>query len=182
MAHPFQWIQPEYRTKVLWVSGLFTILMFMVMNSTGVVLVTKAAPQGIISFELAHSLQQALAIMNSWGPMQKMAAAYSLGIDYLFMLIYAFFLSFFSFTRAAAFGSLKPLWAKLGWLLGWLFLVAGLLDALENYMLYRLLFSPPQVYFAQWAFWFASFKFAFVLAGIAYLLIGFFIGKEPAGS
>jgi len=182
MAHPFQWIQPEYRTKVLWVSGLFTVLMFMVMNITGASLVTSEAPQGIISFELAHTLQQALAIMDGWGPTQKMAAAYNLGIDYLFMLVYAFFLSFFCFTRAEALSPLKPLWAKLGWLLGWLLLLAGLLDAMENYMLYRLLFSPPQDYFAQWAFWFASFKFAFVLAGIAYLLIGFFIRREPADS
>ncbi len=178
MAHPFQWIRSEYRTNVLWISGLFTIGMFIVMTVTGEPLKTAAAPQGIISFELARSLQQALSIMRSWGVEQKMAAAYSLGIDYLFMLVYAFFLSFFCFTRAETFSAHKPLWARFGRILGWLQLSAGLLDALENYMLYRLLFSPPQAYFAHLAFWFSALKFTFVLAGIAYGIMSFFVRAE----
>jgi hypothetical protein len=178
MAHPFQWIRTEYRTKVLWVSGSFTILMLVVMTITGAPLKTPVAGQGIISFELAHTLRQAQVIMDSWNPAQKMAAAYNLGIDYLFMLVYAFFLSFFCFTRAEKLNAQKPDWARLGRALGWLQLTAGVLDAMENYMLYRLLFSPPQEVFAQLAFWFASFKFAFVLAGIVYLLIGYAFKNE----
>jgi hypothetical protein len=180
MAHPFQWIRPDYRIKALWVSGLFTVFMFAVMSITGAPLKTSVAGQGIISFELAHTLHRAQAIMDAWTPRQKMAAAYSLGIDYLFMLVYAFFLSLFCFIRAETFRVVKPVWARLGWLLGWLQLSAGVLDALENYMLFRLLFSPPQEYFAQLAFWFASFKFVFVLAGIVYILAGYLFRNTEA--
>jgi hypothetical protein len=49
-------------------------------------LVTSQAPGGIISFELAKTPAKSTSIMNSWDSTQKLIAAFSLGLDYLFIL------------------------------------------------------------------------------------------------
>jgi hypothetical protein len=56
-------------------------------------LTTAAAPRGIVSLELAGDLEQGNRILTAWSTEGKVYAALSLGLDYLFLIVYAAFIS-----------------------------------------------------------------------------------------
>ena len=97
-------------------------------------------------------------------------AAFGLGVDYLFMPVYATALAFGILLAAGKHGS----WfARFGAWLGWGVYAAALFDAVENYALARMLlmnqvWSPyPEV-----AAFSASVKFVLLSLGLVYALVG----------
>ena len=50
---------------------------------------TPAAPQGIVSYEFAGTTAAAQGILDSWDAGAKVHAGFSLGLDYLYMPVYA---------------------------------------------------------------------------------------------
>ena len=158
-----------------WILGLlvfFAIGFTLIMQVVGAPLRTEAAPLGIISFEFAGTIDSAGAILASWDEAQRMQAAFSLGLDYLYMVIYALAISFSCLALAAAFRLRSTLLGGIGLALGWAQWLAAALDAMENYALLRLLFGASDPLWAQIAWWAAAVKFAFVMLGILYVLAG----------
>jgi hypothetical protein len=135
-------------------------------------LVTRAAPMGIISFELAGDLGLARQMVDSWGPEGRVYAGLSLGLDYLFMVVYA--MAIILGCMLVSKGLLKrlPLLAFLGAILAWGQIGAALLDALENYALILILLGTNEEIWALVARWAALPKFAIVFLGIVYILLG----------
>lgn len=58
----------------------------------------------------------------------------------------------------------------IGVVLAWAQLLAGVLDAVENWVLYRILMGATCTYLPRIAWWCAAVKFAIVVAGLVFLL------------
>ncbi|MCA2001341.1 MAG: hypothetical protein LDL51_05715 [Chloroflexi bacterium] len=120
-------------------------------------------PSKIVVFELAWTPQAAYDIIETWDSRMRLRVAFELGFDYFFMPAYA--LSF-------CMGLLLARDARKGWhvqlssWLGWGVLAAALLDAVENYALWKELTGGAVSPFPQLAGLCASIKFALLAAGL----------------
>ena len=93
---------------------------------------------GIVSFELAKDLPSSITILNSWDILAKTAAGLSLGFDFLFLIVYALFISILIHQLN------NRLWKhlrfyNLGVILIWGVFLAAFLDVIENIALIKLL-------------------------------------------
>ena len=166
---PFKWIVPRAQRTVL--VGLTILLVgssawLIYMDR---VLVTSAAPNGIISFELAGSLERSEAIIQSWSEQVRSVAMLIQGFDYLYLIIYPAWLSLAAILLAALLGGR---WQSAGMLTGCVVLVAAPLDAVENYALIQQLLHGAAAGPAQLALWCALMKFALVTVSMGFLLLG----------
>jgi hypothetical protein len=186
MKHPLQSIPSISRKPLFFAFLAGTLILFAVFRVLDAPLRTPAAPNGIVSFELAGTPGVALAIVDSWREVcncsdyiglgfperstKHLFAAFGLGIDYLFMPVYATALALGILLAA---GRHKGWFLTVGAWLGWGAYAAALFDALENYALARMLlmnevWSPyPEV-----AAFSASVKFGLLLLGLSYALVG----------
>ena len=82
---PFRWLCDGHRKGALVLSLTLCLVLLMVMQALDGPLKTEAAPHGIISYELAKTPSVAQRILASWSQDAKIHAAFSLGIDYLFL-------------------------------------------------------------------------------------------------
>jgi len=129
---------------------------------------TGSAHQGIVSFQLAGSAEQALAILQSWGSEGLQWAKLSLWVDFLFIPIYC--LALVRLTRHCTLdrpGVRERTTAR--WIRA-LFLVAGLADVTENVLLLNNLEAPTDA-FSLAAAISALVKFTALTVGIAGLVI-----------
>jgi hypothetical protein len=160
------------QTPIFFILLGFTLVLMVSLQVIGGPLQTKAAPSGIISYELAGNLANARGMLDSWGSDGRVFAALSLGLDYLFLVAYSITIALG--CRIVA-GNLHPrfgLLIRLGILLSWGQFLAALLDALENYALIRILLGSGNALWPSTALWSAVPKFAFVVLGILYVLAG----------
>jgi hypothetical protein len=194
MKHPLERIPTTSRKPTFWAFLAGTLILFAVFRGLDAPLRTSVAPNGIVSFELAGTPSQAQAIIDSWHEMVYLLssvagepvpgmvsrayafAVFGLGIDYLFMPVYA---------TALALGILLAASRHNGWFatfcawLGWGAYAAALFDAVENYALARMLlmnqvWSPyPEV-----AAFCATVKFGLLLLGLFYALVGWLWPKK----
>ena len=84
---PFNWIDHRAQRQVLVILTILLLgsaawLAYMDRN-----LVSTAAPNGIISFELAGSLERSQAILQSWSEQARSAALLIQGFDYLYLFM-----------------------------------------------------------------------------------------------
>lgn len=175
IQNPMQRIDPKNRKKVLIFLLLAILLIFTIFRFLDIPLQTMAAPSGIVSFELAGTTEKAGQILASWDSHANLYAAFGLGFDYLFMLVYA---TFISLACLMASKRQAGWFSRLGAWLGWGAFLAALLDAIENIALWNLLSGNGPSTWPVVAAWCASFKFAFILSGILYALIGWALPKK----
>ena len=186
MRHPLEFVPTPYRFRFFLTFLFLTLILFAIFRVLDEPLRTDAAPNGIVSFELARTPEKAFQIMVSWVPNSVeqpnidrikayLYAAFGLGIDYLFMPTYAL---------ALAFGTLLITQKHRGWLqflgmlAGYGALIAPLFDAGENFALLRVLLGMYQSSFPAIAAYCAIAKFALLIFGLAVCLIGWFLPKQ----
>jgi hypothetical protein len=173
IAHPLSRLADPARRRVFISFLVWMLLIYAVFAWLNPTLNTPAAPTGIISFELAGSRAAAEAMTASWDGYTRQVAAFSLGLDYLFMPVYATTLA--AATLLAA-GRHAGGFARLGAWLGWGAYAAAGFDAIENLGLMLLLLgaAPAGVLdaAAPLAAVCAALKFILLLAGIVYSLAG----------
>lgn len=153
---------------LLVLTGLTGVVMLMLDQS----LKTTSAPLGIVSFELAGDIPTAQAIVLSWQGQAKVYAALGLGLDYLFLLLYPL-------TMMAACVLLANIYqqgmrASMGRVLAWLILLAVILDAVENYALWRLLLEDWHPLWPRLSLICAMPKFVLIVACLAYIALAGF--------
>ena len=172
VMHPYQLIPPKRRVAVFLSFLALTLALMITLLLIDVPLQTAAAPKGIVSYELAGSVTEAQRILDSWSPDARLYAAFSLGLDYLYMPSYAI-----AIGLACAWAA--ELWSKRrGWLalagvgLAWGLMVAALCDAIENVALVTLLLSGVREPWPALARGCAAVKFLLICAGLVYALIG----------
>jgi hypothetical protein len=175
MQHPLTFI-PSDKRKSIFVSLLaLTLILFAVFRVLDAPLRTPAAPNGIVSFELAGTPAAAQAMIASWDARAQLFAAFGLGLDYLFMPAYALTLSLGILLAA---GRHAGAFAKVGAWLGWGALIAPLFDAVENFALWQVLLGDFQALWPRLAAICATVKFILLLLGLAYALIGWLWPKQ----
>ena len=189
MQHPLESVPAQYGKPLFFAFLFLTLVMFAILRVLDQPLRTDAAPNGIVSFELAGDPITAKSITDSWKQLSLLLssvagqpnpdivntpyvlAAFGLGIDYLFMPLYAFTLAF-----ATLFAAQKHQgWLKsLGALAGYGVFVAALFDAVENYSLLQILLGAYQSNYPAIAAFCASVKFGLLVFGLVVSLTRFF--------
>jgi hypothetical protein len=170
--HPLQKI-PQNRTRAIFFYLLVITLMIMaIMNTVGKPLETQAAPNGIISYELAGSAAEAQFILDSWDDFARQHAAFSLGLDYLFMLFYSTTIALGCVWAGRVLKARGVSLAIVGVPLAWGLWAAAVFDAVENMGLTLILFGADGQYWAPVARWCAILKFGLIFLGIIYSFVG----------
>lgn len=172
MQFPLERLPAKVRGRLLTVSLVATLGLWGISLAAGAPLITAEAPAGMISFELAGTLEQAEAILDSWDEYKEKIAAFLLGIDYVFLLAYSTFFALACMTAGDAARIAGSRLYALAIPLAWGQWLAAGLDAVENVALLAALFGslwagwPPVAWFA------ASLKFALIGIALIYTIWG----------
>ncbi|MBN1636374.1 MAG: hypothetical protein JW920_07660 [Deltaproteobacteria bacterium] len=169
ISHPFEKLSLSVKKRAFLVFLVLALVIMALLNIIGAPLITDAAPAGIVSYELAKNIDMTAGILASWDETARISAGLSLGFDYLFMVAYSVAIALACVLSAGLFRSALT---SLGMILAWLQFVAAILDAIENYALIRLLYGAVSQPWPLIAWACAIPKFAFVLLGILYALVG----------
>lgn len=170
--HPFAWIDIQAQKVAFWPLLVLALLLMAAQQSLGGPLMTKAAPSGIVSFELAGSLTHARDMLESWGPTGRVYAGLSLGTDYMFLVAYSIAISLGCVLVSRGFSRRLSFLSALGIVLAWAMFGAALLDAVENYALIQVLLGTQQSHWPALARICAICKFLIVGLGLLYVLLG----------
>ena len=184
LIHPFAAADPRTRKQLFFLLLVLTAAALFAQQGINAGLKTAAAPSGIVSFELAGRLPAAREILASWEGRREILAGLSLGTDYLFLVSYALFLALACGMAAEGWARRKRLPAVLGAGLAWGQLLAGMLDATENFALIRILLGSANPVWPVLAKSCAVPKFVLVGLGIVYLSasgVAFGIRRPVAG-
>jgi hypothetical protein len=172
MQHPFQKIPANKRKPVFVTFLVLTLAVMWVLSAVGEPLTTDAAPQGIVSYELAGSASRAQEILDSWDASALAHAGFSLGFDYVYLLSYSAAIGLACVWLADALSGRWRRLALLGLWLAWGQWLAALLDAVENAALLAMLFGSVESPWPLVARWCAIPKFALVALGLLYVVVG----------
>lgn len=193
MRHPLEFVPDPYRRRLFLICLALTLILFGVFQVLDQPLRTEAAPNGIVSFELAGNPAAARAITDSWKQMSILLsavagqpdpnivnipylfAAFGLGLDYLFMPAYAFTLAFAGLLAARKHEG----WVKhLGTLAGYAAFAAVLFDAVENYALLQVLSGKSESTYPAQAAFCAVIKFSLIAFSLVYALSAWMLPKD----
>lgn len=174
MKHPLEFIPLNLRKPLFYVFFAMTIAIFGIFNILDQPLRTNSAPNGIVSFELAREVESAQSIVDSWDVSARLFAAFGLGFDYLFMPTYALALSL---GLLIAVGNKINRYAIFAGWMGWGVFVAALFDAMENYMLWRVLTGDIISPYPEIAAICAMIKFILLILGLVTALSGRFFSN-----
>lgn len=172
MKHPLEFLPHPLRKPLFIFFLILTLLIFVLFG----ILDCQLAPYNVVSFELAFSAEKSQGILDSWDENARLVAAFGLGLDYLFMPVYALALSLGLLLA----GHNKPsrFQAVTVWL-GWGALLAALFDMVENYALLHILVEGSAVApFPQMAAICAAIKFILFILCAMLGLIGLFVPKQ----
>jgi hypothetical protein len=160
--------------KVIFIFAVGAALVITVlMNVIGKPLITPEAPAGIVSFELAGTINRAQIILDSWDTQAKQYAAFSLGFDYLYMLAYAMAIGLGCLLAGLVIrGQNWPLGA-LGAPMAIVVWLAALFDAVENLSLAVILLGGATAdFWPALARACAVIKFSLIFLGLIYVFYG----------
>ena len=170
MRHPFEALSPRRRGLYFWPLLVLTLALSVVMSYIGRPLITSAAPSGIVSFELAGDVSQARQIIASWSDSARLYAAFSLGLDFLYLVTYSTTIGLACVWVADISRVRKWSLAGLGVPLAWGLWLAALFDAIENVGLAVILLSTIGEPWPLVARWCAIIKFSLIIIGLIYAL------------
>jgi len=178
MEHPLESIPQESRKRFFITFLFLTLILFAIFRLLDKPLQTDYAPNGIVSFELAFSPQDAAHMVLTWSEQALLNASFGLGIDYLFMPVYAFALAFGTLLAAGRHGG----WFRsLGAAAGYGAFAAPLFDAVENYALFQVLSGAFNSSYPMIAAACATIKFLLLVMGLLCATVGGVIQKRPVG-
>ncbi|HSK67264.1 MAG TPA: hypothetical protein VK888_10060 [Anaerolineales bacterium] len=194
MRHPLEFLPLEVRKPMFFTFLFLTLVLFAVFRVLDLPLRTDAAPNGIVSFELAGDARTARSITDSWKQMSLLLsatgnpnpdivnvpyafAAFGLGLDYLFMPVYALALGFASLLAAQKHtGVLRSMAVAAGYGA----YAAALFDALENYALFQMLLGSFDTDYPAIAAFCAIAKFGLLVFGILVSLAAWLLPRRKA--
>lgn len=167
MSNPFAWFSTSYHWPLFSFLLAGTVLFACLLTCQGKPLRTDAAPKGILSYEFAWTKPQADSMLSSWEKI-KDTARKQLLVDFGFLVFYPLTLSL---ACAMLADSKLTKIAAVGVFISWAVLPSGLLDAVENLALLRMLSTGGSDFLARLAGICAGVKFALVFASLGYLVL-----------
>jgi hypothetical protein len=171
VRHPFEALRADKRKFIFLSLAALTLVVMGVLNVIDGPLETAAAPQGIVSFELAGDGPSAQAILDSWDCQARAHAGFSLGFDFVFMLLYSSTIGLACVWAARVLPGRYRSLVAVGLMLAWGQWLAALLDMVENVALLIILLDSPGAPWPQVARWCVVPKFALVFLGLAYAVL-----------
>lgn len=156
MKHPLQSL--EIKSWTWWLLGSSFVLLSIVM------LLIPIEPN-ILAFEF-----NALNVVSKWDETGKIWAAFSLGLDFLYIPIYSTLLALGCVSVRKRYST--PLLANSGIALAWGQWLAAVFDGLENLSLLVVLFGALGNIASLAAMLFAIAKFALIISGLIYIMAG----------
>ncbi len=171
---PYNNTTSDFRKKMLYWSGVITLIITIIFNVLDQSLVTpgEEVPDGMVAFELTNNIHDARIMVDMWGEKGRLVAAFSLGLDYLYLIAYALFFGIIAFEIGKKLTGRSALLAKPGYWLSWLMILAAVYDAIENFALIRILTGCQYSLWATTAYYFATMKFAIVIVTFVYIFLG----------
>jgi hypothetical protein len=139
---------------------------------------SEVSPLGIISLELAKTLENATKILNTWNATETamQAAEWSLWFDYVFIITYVLLLTLVIHrVRRVIWKETTSLGYRLGTVLIGIVVFAGLLDMVENFALLQLFYGDSQTHWATLAYATAVVKFINIILGILYVIVSLLV-------
>lgn len=183
---PFYWIPRHRRLPVFITAAAVALALMAALMVLDQPLRTTAAPDGIVSFELAGTMDTARRILDSWSPEARVAAGLSLGLDYLFLVIYAAAIAMGCGLVATRLTPTRPGFGRLGVILAWSQFAAAGCDMVENLALILVLQGSVAPALPATARACAVIKFAVIGAGLIYAVTGvvmsFTMNRTVAGN
>lgn len=170
MRHPLEAIPIGRRRRAFLPLLALTLLLMATLGGVDRPIRTAAAPNGIVSFEVAGDVAAAQRMIDSWDARARQFAAFSLGLDYLFMVAYSTTIALGCLWAADAFRTGLPALAVVGPWLAWGQWLAALLDGQENVALTVILLGGVAEPWPGVAWWCAVAKFVLIAAGLWYAL------------
>ncbi len=150
------------------ISFVVAVALFLVLMAINLPLKTGSAPQGIVSFQLAGTAEQAYTIIRSWRDGGLIWVHLSLWVDFLFIVAYLAALlqltRHFTRDRPGIRERMIARWVRV------LFVIAGVSDVAENIVLLNNL-SPPTDSMSVTATILTLVKLTGLVLGIAGLVI-----------
>lgn len=170
LQSPFHKLLKSTEKKFTIILLFLTVILITVMRYFDAQIQHAENAHGIVSFELANNLSSSIAILNSWDVLAKIAAGLSLGCDFLFLIIYALFISILIHQLN------NRLWKhsrfyNLGVIMIWGVFLAAFLDIIENIALINLLLGDLQQLWSSTAYYFSIAKFSLLGLGILFIVI-----------
>lgn len=163
--------------RLFWITLLLMLATLAALGLIDTGLKTPDTPNGIVSFELCAYGDRCATVLQAWGPRSRDLALLSLGIDYLFMLLYP---GVICLGLLLALGyvpdRMKPttrLFSKLIW-------VAFVTDAIENFALIQMALAHTSNEWAWPASAAATIKFAAFVSALLWLIFVFFAYSRRA--
>ena len=123
---PFRWLGDDGQWRLFLLVSILSIAVMVALDDQGSQLKTEASPWGIVSLEFAGSGEAATRMLAEWGERGRLIAGINLGLDFLFILFYAVALSLGSAIAARSHGRFSTSRERLGYLIAWGALLAGL--------------------------------------------------------
>ncbi len=163
--------------QTFWIWLTATIALMAILNWVSAPLVNDVAPYGLFSWQLAGTPQRAQSILNSWDERTRYLAAFGLGLDYLFMVVYTVTLSGACRWSAAKIG--RPTLAKPLIALVW---TAAVLDGVENAFLGIALIGGAVSPYPEGAAFSAAGKFALLFGAMGFVFVGLFVALLRRGN
>ena len=151
MNHPLK----RYSFKVKWLCPLLIILVIPLI----LVLFFIPLNPSILEFEFFP-----VNVLQNWDELEKRWAAFSLGLDFLFLIVYSTLLSLLCIRTA------DDLKSDLGIWIAWGQWFAALCDAVENISLVGILFDSQIGWLAIVSPTAAFIKFLLMIIGLIYIL------------
>ncbi len=172
LISPFYKLSIRRQKKNILFLVVFVVVMIAIMRFFGAPLKNGTAPNGIFSFELAKELSNSKAILNSWDDYAMIFAGLSMKFDFLFLVIYALFLSLVTHRLN------ESVWVKgrmyqFGILVCYLIFLAAFFDIIENIALIQLLKGDLLQIWSSIAYYFAVIKFGLLALGLVFIIASF---------
>lgn len=173
-ASPFAKISQKTEKKLTYSIFYLLLITVVAMRYFDTYLTNKITTNGIISFELAKTLERSQEILDSWTPLAKIFAGLSLGFDFLFLLIYTLFISILIHKLNVRLWVGKSFY-RIGEILIWSMFIAAIFDAIENVCLIKLLIGNLKQYWTSLAYYFAAAKFILIIISALYIVTNFLL-------
>ena len=172
LRHPFVSLSTSGQNRAFILFFILSILVMVSLQVTGAPLRTDVSPNGIISFEFAGELDLAQRMVDSWELTGRIYAGLNLGLDYLFLAVYACAISLGCVLVARKFYPGNVALANAGIIISYAQFLAAILDGVENYGLIQVLLGTQTEAWPLLAKWCAWPKFLIVGAGLGYVIAG----------
>ncbi len=168
------------RNKILVVTVALFIISSLSMGAIDSFMQNDTTPYGIISFEFIKTIDAANAAMTAWGDTGKSATGISLGLDYLYILIYSTMAVIFLLITSEKVSLTNPRFGKTIRSVAYAFPIVGILDMIENFGLIQVLLGSQNEIWPLTAYYFASAKFISLGIALVFLVSGQLYAKIKA--